>query len=235
MIFEGDKTYLIRNFDTYNLCRNKHNDITTGDYTFISKIKPNFDIVLDESDFYRGYVISKNGMHIGLYYTKSTSISGDKHEIGCSYCVNFNDESLFKNIDIKIDPTNDIFKISMTHNIKNKTISLCVNDEIKTQTYEGDLFDYTNSWLWVGSGYGVNDNISPFSYYYNGEINYLGVFKKELSVDQINKLLDNEIKLNYDSEFSPILICDFKEKTNYKIKDLTNNGNHLLLYDKKWV
>ena len=235
MIFESDKTFLIRNIDTYNLCRNTHNEITNGDFTFSVKIKPNFDVELDDTNFHRGYVISKNGMHIGIHYTKSSYIGEDIHEIGCSYSINFNNETIFKNIGIKIYPTERLFKVSMIHNIENKTISLCVDDEMKTETYDGDLFDYTTSWLWVGSGYGINGASNPFSYYYNGEMKYAGIFKKELSISKINEILDNEIILNYTSEHKTIFVTNFEEKTNYKIKDLSNNGNHLLLYDEKWV
>jgi hypothetical protein len=235
MIFNGTFSYLIRNTDLYGLSRYNHKSLTDNDFTIISKVKPNLDIELGNDGIHTGYIVCKNGLHIGTYFMKAINENGYLYQFGCAYSTNYNEQSVFNYLNIEVNPTDDYYHVSMIHSKKSKTITLIVNDIEKTVKYEGELVDYSNSWLWVGAACGAEDYDERYSYFYQGEIGYVGIFSKELNNKIIFDILSKDEIINYDSVYSPILITDFKEITQYKIKDKSNNGNHLVIYNNEWI
>jgi hypothetical protein len=235
MIFDRNVTYTLRNTNNYGLTRRNHTEITNNDFTFLAKCSPNFNVEIGTENFYRGYVLSKNGMHIGIYFTKSGTELNFSYEIGCSYCVTDGTNVSFRNIDISVDSSTSTFDVSMRHNIKNKTMTLKVNNVEKTDTYNDSLVDYTNSWMWIGSGYGILNGVNHHAYYYDGEIEYIAVFEKDINLIDSDTILSEKKNINFDSPLKPLVIIDFNEHTKYKIKDISNNGNHFELYNVNWV
>jgi hypothetical protein len=235
MIFEGNSSYLIRNMDLNGLSRYNHSNLTNGDFTILSKFKPNFNADIKLTGSHTGYVVCKNGMHIGIYFTKTTNEFGDLYEMGCAYCTEYDGITSFHYLKIQINDTLDNYNVGMIHNSDNKTITLYVNGETKTEDYKGNLIDYSNSWLWVGAACGVDGYDERYSYFFEGELNYVGIFRKAFSIKETDEIIEAGRIVDYNSQYWPILITNFKEKTDYKIKDQSNNGNHLILYNNEWI
>jgi len=231
MIFEGNRSYLIRNTVSNGLSRYNHASLTDGDFTILSKFKPNFNMDNKSNRSRMGFVICKNGFHIGIYFSKTVHEFGILYQIGCEY----SDGIEFRNIQIEIDDTLDNYDVGMIHDFHTKTISLYVNGEIKKNTYEGNLMDYSNSWLWVGAACGLDEYDQQYSHFFEGDVNYVGIFKKAFSINEIVEIIDEGKIVDYSSHHRPILITNFKEKTQYKIKDQSDNGNHLILYNNEWI
>ena len=96
---------------------------------------------------------------------------------------------------------------------KNKQISLIVGNIKTTTDFTGDLVDdYKYSYIWVGCGNGLKDIEEEFKNHFYGYINYL------------------EIKRNDKVIFK----SEFKKKTEFKVFDESNSGNHLLKYNSEW-
>jgi hypothetical protein len=209
--------------------------LTDNDFTIIANVKPALDLELDSNGIHTGYIVCKNGLHIGIYFMKAINENGFLYQFGCAYSINKDGESIFNYINIEVEPVNDVYQIGMIHSKNDKSITLIVNGIEKTVKYEGELVDYSNSWLWVGAACGAEGYDERYSYFYQGDISYVGIFKKALNTSDISNILSDNQIINYDSKYSPILISDFKEITQYKIKDQSNNGNHLVIYNNEWI
>ncbi len=96
---------------------------------------------------------------------------------------------------------------------KNKQISLITGDEKTTIDFTGNLLDdYKHSYIWVGCGNGLKDVEDEFRNHFYGEINFLEIKRDDKIIFQ----------------------SDFKKKTEFKVFDESNSGNHLLKYNKEW-
>jgi hypothetical protein len=235
MIFNGTFSYLIRNTDLYGLSRYNHKHLTDENFTILASIKPNFDIDLNKNEPRTGYVVCKNGLHIGIYFMKTITENENLYQIGCSYCTTRNGIDSFNYINIDIEKSDNIYNVAMVHHKNDKSITLYVNNEKKTITYEDELVDYSNSWLWVGAACGMDEYDERYSYFYQGDIQYIGIFKESINEDILLDILFLNKILNYDSKHSPVFITNFSEYTQFKIKDQSNNGNHLVKYNNEWI
>ena len=96
---------------------------------------------------------------------------------------------------------------------KNKQISLIVGGKKNTINFTGSLVeDYKYSYIWVGCGNGRIDMGENFRNQFFGDIHYL------------------EIKRDNKTIFQ----SDFTKKTEFKVFDESNSGNHLLKYNGEW-
>ena len=96
---------------------------------------------------------------------------------------------------------------------KNKQISLITGDEKTTIDFTGNLLDdYKHSYIWVGCGNGLKDIEDEFRNHFYGEINFLEIKRDDKIIFQ----------------------SDFKKKTEFKVFDESNSGNHLLKYNGEW-
>ena len=96
---------------------------------------------------------------------------------------------------------------------KNKQISLIIGDEKNTTDFTGNLLDdYKHSYIWVGCGNGLKDIEGEFRNHFYGEINFLEIKRDDKIIFQ----------------------SDFKKKTEFKVFDESNSGNHLLKYNSEW-
>ena len=96
---------------------------------------------------------------------------------------------------------------------KNKQISLITGDEKTRIDFTGNLLDdYKHSYIWVGCGNGLKDVEDEFRNHFYGNIHFL------------------EIKRNDKVIFQ----SDFTKKTEFKVFDESNSGNHLLKYNSEW-
>jgi len=96
---------------------------------------------------------------------------------------------------------------------KNKQISLIVGDRKTTTDFTGDLVDdYKHSYIWVGCGNGHKDIDEEFKNQFFGDIYHLEVKRDDKTIFKSN----------------------FKKKTEFKVFDESNSGNHLLKYNSEW-
>lgn len=235
MIFNGTSSYLIRNTDLYGLSRYNHEHLIDKNFTILANIKPNFDLALNKNEPRIGYVVCKNGLHIGIYFMKTITENGNLYQVGCSYCTIHNGTDSFNYVNIDIKKSDNIYNVAMVHNKNDKSITLYVNNEQKTITYEGELVDYSNSWLWVGAACGTDEYDERYSYFYHGDIQYIGIFKESINEKVLFDILSLNKILNYDSKCLPVFITNFSEYTQFRIKDQSNNGNHLVKYNNEWI
>jgi hypothetical protein len=235
MKFTGDFSYLIRNIDLYGLSRYNHRNITDDDFTLLAKVIPNWHINLNADGVNTGYIICKNGMHIGIYFMKSINSEGECFQFGCAYCTELDGNTSFNYIKIEVNNLENEYNIGMVHNKNDKSITLYVNDIFKTEIYEGNIIDYSNSWLWIGTACGIDGYDKRYSYFYNGEINYIGIFRKAFNKNEIDEIITDGKIVDYNSQYWPIFISNFKEVTKYKVKDESGNGNHLIIYNNEWI
>ena len=96
---------------------------------------------------------------------------------------------------------------------KNKQISLIIGDEKTTTNFTGNLIDdYKYSYIWLGCGNGHKDVEDEFRNHFYGEIDFLEIKRDDKIIFQ----------------------SDFKKKTEFKVFDESNSGNHLLKYNDEW-
>ena len=96
---------------------------------------------------------------------------------------------------------------------KNKQISLIIGDEKTTTNFTGNLIDdYKYSYIWLGCGNGHKDVEDEFRNHFYGEIDFLEIKRDDKIIFQSN----------------------FKKKTEFKVFDESNSGNHLLKYNGEW-
>jgi hypothetical protein len=235
MIFDGTFSYLIRNADLHGLSRYNHANITDDDFTILAKVIPNWYIELNADGVNTGYIVCKNGMHIGIYFMKSINSDGECFEFGCAYCTELEGNVNFNYIKIEINNLESEYNVSMVHNKNDKSVSLYVNDVKKTELYQGNIIDYSNSWVWVGAACGTDAYDERYSYFYNGDIKYVGIFKKAFNDMEISNIITDGKIVDYNSQYWPIFISNFEETTPYKVRDQSNAGNNLIIYNNEWV
>ena len=96
---------------------------------------------------------------------------------------------------------------------KNKQISLIVGDRKTTTDFTGNLVDdYKHSYIWVGCGNGYTHTDNEFKNQFFGDIHYLEIKRDDKTIFKSN----------------------FKKKTDFKVFDESNSGNHLLKYNSEW-
>jgi len=117
----------------------------------------------------------------------------------------------------------------------NSRMTLYIDDYKDSLSYDTQMLDYSDSWLWMGccNGFITEEENNFFA----GEISHIGLFQKAFDEDDKQLFFENLDNLsslnNYD--FNPITLSDFKKITPYKVYDLSENGNHFTLYDEEWA
>jgi len=131
---------------------------------------------------------------------------------------NKNNEALFINSKITKDYYTNII---ITIDEKNQEIKVYQDGEIlETIKDFGELYDYTTQeYLYLGMGNPLSD--SGFKYF-NGLFDKLVIFEGILNEDDINRLIKNEFNVDHNK----ILWYDADVIENYKLKDLSDHGNH---------
>ena len=92
---------------------------------------------------------------------------------------------------------------------KNKQITIKADEKTSSIDFKGNLVDdYKYSYLWIGCGNGFKDSDDEFRNSFFGDISYL--------------------KIRRDG--NTIFKSHFKKKTEFKVFDESNSGNHLLIF-----
>ena len=234
--FDGNTAWFVAPTNRYGSSRVSVQDITTKNFSFLARVSVDWDKMIPGTNTQQGGVIMKNGRHSGISVSKHPG--GWKFISATIWVENpIEGESSQRVFDIHLNTetmTNtDIFEIGMTVDIETKIISLYCNDTLHSVTYEGEIIDYSNSWLWVGCG-NILDSCAPeFKTLFHGEISYAGIYSKALKKKEIDEIFNDTT--NTISKYQPVCAFDFDLKTPYKSFDITDNGNHLVKFDEQWM
>jgi len=248
MIFNGAEAWFIPPTSRYGLSRVSSKELTNKDFTFLATVKINWD-AMDVNDItHEAGILIKNGKHLGISACKT----GDNYRVlkaqiwtylekkieksEKSFLVPKPEEIFITLNQFNNDISEDYLNIAFAFDSKNKKFTLSAksvfSDVIeKEHSFENELIDYTNSWLWVGCSNPLDSCPEDHRQYFNGEINYVGIFQKFLLIDEITDIFKN----NWSKENEPICVYDFERNTPYKVLDITLNGNNLIKYDKAWM
>lgn len=236
MKFNKETFFFIKNRNKYDLALTPIDLLTSNDFTFVVKCKPDWDAIPDNSTT---AIIAKNGKHIGILAKKFTSPSdGVQYFIGLTGWTKVKemDEEIAFDYDMVVDKDEEEYIISFSHNARKKEIILTVNGiEIK-QKYRGEIIDYSNSWIWIGCGCGFSDFPKEHQWQFIGDVDFVGVYKKQLSLETINKIIDDKILTEATHRNNkPACVTDFKNRTPYKVADVSGMGHHLIDGEYGWT
>ncbi len=219
-------------------------DSMERDITYVVQIIPDWDAIPESFD---AGVIIRNGKHTGVQVSHENGVAFAKGivwtKVGSEEIPTVNAISLGEISKIKGEYINLVFH----HSHKRKEIGLIVGFKDWTNpftikmNYEGDVVDYTDSWLWIGCCLGlVNDE--DIMGKFHGEIKLAAAFQREFNDRDFLKMFpsNEEPDFTYENYYKlwsykhPIFYCDFKDRTPYKFKDLSGNGNNLCVYREEW-
>jgi hypothetical protein len=166
-----------------------------------------------------GAIVAKSGMHMGVFVH-----TGDgKYFIIAQIWVikNSKKELIQCNLQIPKGKENEIHKVKLIHYKNEKTISLNTNWGDVSAMYDEDIIDYSDSWLWVGCANGHETITEKHNNYFHGDIFHLSIYNK-VYVTEKNKTV-------------AVFYTDFLETTDYKIRDESDSGIHLVKFNKDWI
>lgn len=238
MKFENGLCYFIKNKNKYGLERTPIDYITSNDFTFLVKCKPDWEQMKPESS---SGIVVKNGMHLGLFAKKSPLYDSGKYSsfIGVTFWIEV-DSGEDKDIkalswDIEVDKDQTSYSVSMSHIIEEKTIILRVGENEKHIIYDGQLVDYSNAWIWIGAACDFSEYPEEHKHKYLGDIDFVGIYKKVLSDRSINKIIKNGLKDAINPKHKPGSVTDFSNQTPYKVKDESGMGHNLTISGYDWT
>ena len=106
--------------------------------------------------------------------------------------------------------------------------------------YEGEIIDYRDSWIWVGANNSLDSCAVEHRGFLYGDISYISIFDEALTSQQTSDLFSMKNQKILDVETvskntAAVYTFNDDEMTPYKVYDISNNGNHMVLFDNKWM
>ena len=249
LTFNGNQAWFVTPDSKYGLSLFPAKKLTDEDFSFLAKIKVDWNTMNPNDNTKEAGVIIKNGLHMGLSVVRPNETDCYlKATIWTSDIIPDNDvtnlwevysKSTLKNFDIlvKVNWEADDFvkeyEVGFSFRRKEKEFSVYCNGTWNTEKYDGELLDYSNAWLWVGCSNPLESCPEDFRQFFKGEVSRLAVFTKALDRDEIFEVYQNFT--NISKRLKPICAFDFETQTPYKVLDITNNGNNLVKFDKEWM
>ena len=233
--FDGATGYLVPPKNRYQLSTYEPYDVTEYDFTFVARVKADWDKMNPYDKTREGGIIAKNGKHIGLSVLKNTD---DRLYIRGQFWCKLEDQSeTFYDLFIEVDPEikDEILNIAFVHNKSEKKLALLLNDKFDEVKYDGEIIDYSDSWVWIGCQNAFDSCEEMHRGFYFGEIHYSSIFGKALTMKQIEDTFQYKTREDIDFELKPLCIFNYEEKTSYKVFDITGNGNNMIMFDKRWM
>jgi hypothetical protein len=235
-----DNIYFILPEDRYSIS-NRIDSYMAKDFTLCIKAKVNGEFLEKDAEY---FLFSRNGMHSG--------ISVYKNEYNELYII-YN--WWIKNLETgKDEHRNTKFKIPETLEQNNNEYGMICDDSNKIIEcyFNGELigiidffghekYDYKNSFYWFGCG----SMIVEEQHRYIGDFDFSFAFllDKKISLNEMNDILNNyenytyemysglkKLKDDFYLKNNFAFLFDFKNKTRYKIWDMTFSGNYPQLY-----
>lgn len=202
--FDGDSSYYIPNQSRNRLSQFEISKLCKDNFKIQTKVKIDWD-KLDTTQRANGIVVL-NGMDMGIF-CKLTE-DGKKLIMAETWTQV---SKIAEPEQLVVGVEGDTFDIELDY-ILNKKMTLTINGQenlidLKTQ----NVVDYSSSTLWIGC---CNNSIYEFEYVVpeflkgnlNGEMYSLKIYSRDKVVAEY----------------------DFEEQTEFKVRDISNNGNNLL-------
>ena len=238
MKFNEKESYVFEIANKNELINNLSKDFFTKDCTALVRFTPDWDTMesrYDESNRYVGCVVGKNGHHMGIMVEAHTTAEGHKYRsVSFEYWVNLLEGMDIKQIQFSIPEENWNDSIEFILKRRENNFIAEYNGEIK----QGDctnLADYSFSMVWIGA---ANRIVEDHNHIFLGDIDILHLQETYLDDEYCKLFFSNFSKflpIARDSENIPIYTGDFKDTTPYRIKDLSGNGNHPIIFRKEWM
>ena len=212
-------------------------DIMEHNITFCIRINPDWDKLTESEDV--GLII-RNGKHAGIQISHE---NGKGFVKGLMWVKRDNTDTVEPIMLIHgLGPIieDKAFDIMWQHSIDNKEMSLSVAEPgwtrpfTETLSYEGNIMDYSDSWLWVGCNNAQENCPKVDRGYYSGELDRVGIFGSSLTEKDFVLYFNKDTNLENLPFENQIVVCDFKKHTLYKYFDLTGNGNNIIVYQPEW-
>ena len=232
----GNNAYFVPPKNRYGLSTNETYDLTEHDFSILVNVKIDWDKMTPDSPTQEGGIVAKNGRHCGINafkYTNGTYIKAQW------WVLSESGEIEYKDIWFDVEDNDKFMNISMLHNSKTKTMTLNVDGKSMDNIYEGEIIDYRDSWIWVGANNSLDSCAVEHRGFLFGTISHVSIFDSIVSdTDKLSifNMTSNEI-IEPDSGLKTAAAFGFKEKdmTPYKVFDISLNGNHMILFDNKWM
>lgn len=235
MKFLKDECLYVTPDNKYDLIRSSIKYLTTDDFTILVRFKPDWDVIDPNDLSSEGGLVAKNGMHCGLMVRKD-NINGVDGYFG--KCIFFSEKEpghpIVNESIIELEKKEDWYEFSMRHDLKNKKVNFKYENITKEIEYEGDIIDYSHSWIWIGACCGLNFFDKTHRHYFNGEIDYVAIFQSYLGDERVEEYFKNSEPSILNVNDNVILISNFKNSTPYKVKDDSGNGNNLIIFSDEW-
>jgi hypothetical protein len=227
LTFNRKDSWFVAPDNKYGLSKYPAKDITEGNFSFLARVKVNWDKMNPDNSSREGGIIIKSGLHMGLAAVKASEDDLYIQSTIWTYSDEFKGEKTQSHVIFqKVENKNDYCNVCFTFDRYKNEHSLYFNGELVTEEFKGYLIDYTQSWLWVGVSNPLNTCPEEFRQFFNGEIYNVGIFSKCLNHQEIKKYFEDFNHFNPQS--NAISLIDFKRQTTYKILDISGNGNNLV-------
>ena len=200
----GKGCWLLANYSRNMVSTYTTKQLVNDDFEIKVNCKVDWQKIIKSGVHYTG-VVCFNGAHFGIlckYYNGYAMISAEvwsEHE--GENIVN-EAQVLIRDDKLKEDDWTDIRLIYK----KNKSITIETNEGRETTEIQGEILDYSGSYLWVGCCDNHKHTPKEFQGDWYGEIRTISVEGKERCFADY----------------------DFDKKTRYKCYDNSGNGNHLI-------
>jgi hypothetical protein len=239
LVFDGNSSWFVSPDSKYGLSKMPAKNITDDDFSFLTKMKVDWDKMNPDDISREGGVIIKNGLHMGLSvikpdmnhcYIKATVWTTDP---------DFDTDNKMRNWDILVKVNwedNDLtkeYEVGMSFKKSEKEFSVYCNGTWYTEKYEGTLIDYSNAWLWIGSSNPLESCPIDFKQFFYGEIYKIGIFAKALDREEIIEVYNNFTDVS--KRLKPMGLFNFERQTPYKVLDISGCGNNLVKFDVTWM
>jgi hypothetical protein len=231
--FNGKRAWFVTPENKYGLSKYPLRNITNSSFTFLVKTKIYWDAMENGKEC--GIVI-KNGKHLGLSALKSEDA---EHLYAKGTIWTIMGDGSIKNWDILFklnweDSDKDKeYNLAFSVNLKLKKFFVYCDGKTSEMEFEGDLVDYTTSWLWVGASNPLDSCPDEFKNFFYGEIVNAAIYSTPLISYEIDKIY-SDLETNFTT-YNPVCFFNFRNRTPYKILDITHTGNNLIKFDTRWM
>lgn len=238
MRFDEKESYVFEIGNKNGLINNLSGTFFTKDATVLVRFTPDFEAMeerFDEHNRYVGCVVGRNGHHMGIMVEAHTTPEGYKHRtVGFEFWINTEDGMDIRQIQYNISERDPNLPIEFILKRRDGKFIAEFDGEIKEEDCN-NLTDYGFSMLWIGA---ANKIIEDHNHIFIGDIDILHLQESYLD-DEYCKLFfsnfEKFIPIAKDPSNVPIYTGDFKDVTPYRIKDLSGNGNHPIIFRKEWM
>ena len=247
MKIDKNTVFFFSNGDKYDLHDNDITDILKDDFSIYCRFKPDMEKInkiVKETGVYNGALIAKNGKHLGLFFNVYTDVEGSlQKRISWQYWSYDaeTEKDVEKNISFAFfenDNEDIYFNIIINHNLKKKEFTMIevVSEKYASITYD-TIIDYSYSYTWIGAATLISEAHQAV---FEGDIDKIHIQRSEMDLQYANEFFYDYPsfieKINKNRTSLKNIFCsDFTYKTYYKLKDMSGNGFHPVLFKPEWT